>query len=622
MREAMARIEGAFSAVAARPRAGHRLPRPRRHPAAGAGRPRGQPRARLGDLRARHRRRDRWCASCCPARWRSSTRSGYRVEQAVPPRQHDSALCIFEFIYFARPDSRMDGQGLMAARYRMGERLACEAPADADIVISVPDSGTPAAQGYAHRSGLPFADGLVKNRYVGRTFIQPDQGLREHGLRLKFNPVPDLIARPARGGRRRLHRARLDDPQDRRRCCAPPAPPRCTCASRRRPSSRPATTASTWPAREELIAADRIARGDPPGARRRLARLPLAGRPAAVDGPRGRPLLPRLPDRRVPDGRARRGGDRQGALRALAPARPRLRAERAEPFTYAGAGVSLDAADAVVGRLAAAVASTRTPGVVPSHGGFAGLFQAPGRQDVLLVAGTDSVGTKILLHRDARHAARGRHRLRRDVRQRRALHGRAAALLPRLRRLRPARPRAHRASSSRASPTAAGGPAARCSAARRRRSRRSTAERDVDLAGFAVGAVERARLVDGTPRGASGDVLVGLASDGAHSNGFSLVRRLLEHHGLDVADAPAGLLAPTAIYAPEVAALLDAVDVRALAHVTGGGIEGNLPRVLPGRARRARRRRRLAVARRSSPGSPASASSATRCAACSTAASA
>jgi amidophosphoribosyltransferase len=119
--------------------------------------------------------------------------SGYRVEQAVPPRQHDSALCIFEFIYFARPDSRMDGQGLMAARYRMGERLAYEAPAAADVVISVPDSGTPAAQGYANRSGLPFADGLVKSRYVGRTFIQPDQRLREHGLRLKFNPVPDLI---------------------------------------------------------------------------------------------------------------------------------------------------------------------------------------------------------------------------------------------------------------------------------------------------------------------------------------------------------------------------------------------------------------------------------------------
>jgi phosphoribosylformylglycinamidine cyclo-ligase len=105
-------------------------------------------------------------------------------------------------------------------------------------------------------------------------------------------------------------------------------------------------------------------------------------------------------------------------------------------------------------------------------------------------------------------------------------------------------------------------------------------ERDVDLAGFCVGAVERARLVDGS-RVAAGDVLVAIASDGVHSNGFSLVRRLLEHHGIDPRGAPDALLAPTAIYAREVAALLDAVDVRALAHVTGGGIEGNLPRVLP-----------------------------------------
>jgi amidophosphoribosyltransferase len=119
---------------------------------------------------------------------------GPRVAQAQPVRQGGgAALCIFEFIYFARPDSRMDGVGLHAARVRMGERLAVEAPADADVVISVPDSGTPAAQGYARASGLPFADGLVKNRYVGRTFIQPEQGLREHGVKLKFNPIHDVI---------------------------------------------------------------------------------------------------------------------------------------------------------------------------------------------------------------------------------------------------------------------------------------------------------------------------------------------------------------------------------------------------------------------------------------------
>ncbi len=120
---------------------------------------------------------------------------GVRVVQAVPARQGGgAALCIFEFIYFARPDSRMDGVGLHAARRAMGERLAAESPVDADVVISVPDSGTPAAQGYAAASGIPYADGLVKNRYVGRTFIQPEQGLRDHGIKLKFNPIPEMIA--------------------------------------------------------------------------------------------------------------------------------------------------------------------------------------------------------------------------------------------------------------------------------------------------------------------------------------------------------------------------------------------------------------------------------------------
>jgi amidophosphoribosyltransferase len=192
VREAMARIEGAFSAVVldAERVIGFRDPdgiRP----------------LVLGDLEGNPVLASETCAldivgatlvrELEPGEMAVLDASGVRVEQAAPRRQAVSALCIFEYIYFARPDSRMDGQGLMAARHRMGEQLAWESPAAADVVISVPDSGTPAAQGYAHRSGLPFADGLVKNRYVGRTFIQPDQGLREHGLRLKFNPVPDLI---------------------------------------------------------------------------------------------------------------------------------------------------------------------------------------------------------------------------------------------------------------------------------------------------------------------------------------------------------------------------------------------------------------------------------------------
>jgi amidophosphoribosyltransferase len=111
---------------------------------------------------------------------------------AVEGARH--ALCVFEHIYFARPDSRLGGQVLQVSRGRMGEILARESPAVADLVIAVHDSGNAAARGYARGSGLPQDDGFVKNRYVARTFIQPGQELRKHGLRLKFNPLPEVVA--------------------------------------------------------------------------------------------------------------------------------------------------------------------------------------------------------------------------------------------------------------------------------------------------------------------------------------------------------------------------------------------------------------------------------------------
>ncbi len=104
------------------------------------------------------------------------------------------AFCVFEYIYFARPDSRMGGTVLQVARARMGENLWREAPVAADVVIPVPDSGNPAARGLARASGLPEDDGFIKNRYIARTFIQPGQELRRQGLRLKFNPLPEVVA--------------------------------------------------------------------------------------------------------------------------------------------------------------------------------------------------------------------------------------------------------------------------------------------------------------------------------------------------------------------------------------------------------------------------------------------
>ena len=104
------------------------------------------------------------------------------------------ALCIFEYIYFARPDSVIQGKLLYQARQAMGEMLAQEYPVDADLVMGVPDSATAAGVGYSHASGIPYCEGLLKNRYVGRTFIEPDQRIRELGVQLKFNPLSRIIA--------------------------------------------------------------------------------------------------------------------------------------------------------------------------------------------------------------------------------------------------------------------------------------------------------------------------------------------------------------------------------------------------------------------------------------------
>ncbi len=112
----------------------------------------------------------------------------FRPFEATSPR-----LCLFEFVYFARPDSHLLGRNVHAARLQMGRNLAAEAPVDADVVVPVPESGIPAAQGFSAASGITYADGLVKNRYIGRTFIEPTQLLRDRGIHLKLNPITSTL---------------------------------------------------------------------------------------------------------------------------------------------------------------------------------------------------------------------------------------------------------------------------------------------------------------------------------------------------------------------------------------------------------------------------------------------
>ena len=114
----------------------------------------------------------------------------HSIQHMPSPRR---ALCIFEYIYFARPDSTIDNINVYQARRAMGRQLARESNIEADIVISVPDSGTSAALGYAEQSGLPFHEGLIKNRYVGRTFIQPTQKMRENSVLIKLNAVAEVV---------------------------------------------------------------------------------------------------------------------------------------------------------------------------------------------------------------------------------------------------------------------------------------------------------------------------------------------------------------------------------------------------------------------------------------------
>ena len=201
------------------------------------------------------------------------------------PRAGGGALCIFEFFYLARPDTRLDGVEVHGARVRMGERLAAEAPVEADLVLPIPDSGTPAAIGFSRATGIPFSEGLIKNRYVHRTFIQPEQGMREQGIRMKFNPLAEVAGKRlvvvddsiVRGSTTRQIVQMLFDAgaaEVHVRISSPPV-------------VSPCYYGIDLASEDEMIAAAQHGRGGARGDRRDVARLPLA-RGAARRRPSGR----------------------------------------------------------------------------------------------------------------------------------------------------------------------------------------------------------------------------------------------------------------------------------------------------------------------------------------------
>ena len=262
-------------------------------------------------------------------------------------------LCIFEHVYFARPDSALGGTGVHAARVRMGERLAEEAPVDADLVMPIPDSGTPAAIGFAKRSGIPFEEGPDQEP-LRRPDVHPARpGAARAGDQAEVQPAR-RDRREAPRDRRRLDRARQHDARARPDAASRPAPPRCTSGSRRRRSSRRASTASTWPTRTSSPRRTaRSRRCASTSARRSLHYLSLDGMQWATRRPGG-VGLPRLLHAELPDARPGRRARREAPLRGcarpeasgptgsapgvLARADDRLAQAREAPF--AGDGVS------------------------------------------------------------------------------------------------------------------------------------------------------------------------------------------------------------------------------------------------------------------------------------------
>ena len=237
-------------------------------------------------------------------------REGCTRRRRCPPGRN--ALCIFEHVYLARPDSRVGGIEVHGARVRMGETLAREAPAEADLVIGIPDSGTPAAIGFSKASGIPFNEALIKNRYVARTFIQPDQAMREQGIRMKFNPLDEvegkrivivddtivranttrqLVAMLLDAGAAEVH-VRISSP----------------------PVVSPCFYGIDFPDEDELARSAPLGRGDARADRRHLAALPLGRGHAGGDDPSGGRGLPRVLHARLPDAGAAEG--REAPLRA------------------------------------------------------------------------------------------------------------------------------------------------------------------------------------------------------------------------------------------------------------------------------------------------------------------
>jgi len=523
------------------------------------------------------------------------TREGIkRVSTRASRRGVRRATCVFEYIYFARPDSVVDGISVSAARQALGARLAAESAIEADAVISVPESGVAAGLGYAAASGIPYQQGIVRNRYLGRTFIRPTASQRETGVRLKLNAVEHacagrrvvlvddsivrgttsarLVGLMRKAGARQVHLG-VASPPVKYACCYG--------IDTSRGHELVAATKSTEEIRQ-LIGADSLRYLSVEGLVQTVQ--VLAAKSDLVDPADGGRagfctacFTGVYPDRADGCGLCGSGGSAGTSASA-------------ERLSYAQAGVNIDEGDRAVALMKSAVRSTFTPDVVGDVGGFGGMvrFNPSGYSDPVLVSGTDGVGTKLkIAFAMNRHDTIGIDAVAMCVNDVLVSGARPLFFLDYI--------GCGKLEAEQISEIVSG-VAEGCRQAGCALVGGETAEMpgfypdgEYDIAGFAVGAVDRPNVVDGSDI-RPGDVLIGLASSGLHSNGYSLARKaLLEQGGLTVGafgftpgcTVGEEMLRPTRIYVRPVLALMEQVRVTGMAHITGGGLVENPPRMLP-----------------------------------------
>ncbi len=527
-----------------------------------------------------------------------------RVSTRASRRGAGRASCIFEYIYFARPDSVVDGINVAAARHALGAQLATEAQVEADAVISVPESGIAAGLGYAEASGIRYQQGLIRNRYLGRTFIRPKASQRETGVRLKLNAVEhvcagrrvvlvdDSIVRGTTSARLVSLMRKSGASQVHLGVASPPVKFACPYGiDTSRGRELVAATRSIEEIRR-LIGADSLHYLSVEGMLQTMQAL-AASSPSGDGGKAGfctACFSGVYPDRPKPRECGRACADAHAqAWTSLADGAAGGAAGR---LSYAEAGVDIDEGDRAVALIKPAVRSTYTPDVVGDVGGFGGLirFNPTAYEEPVLVSGTDGVGTKLkIAFAMNRHDTIGIDAVAMCVNDVVVSGARPLFFLDYIGCGKLEAEQIAQIVSGVAEGCRQGG----CALVGG-----ETAEMpgfypdgEYDIAGFAVGAVDRRGIIDGS-KIRQGDVVIGLASSGLHSNGYSLARKaLLEKGGLTVAQVLDGeefgctlgeeMLRPTRIYARSVLALLEQAPVLGMAHITGGGLVENPPRMLP-----------------------------------------